>query len=115
MNMYPHTITIYRHCIENGRDIYTKHILKGVYFRNGTVAAKSGNGFEKSCETVISVRPELSRTFNETWNVTIGDKIVLGIGREISSFKELQNFVTVKTVSENICGSPLDGVVIKCG
>ena len=46
--MFPHTITIYHHFVENGADVYSKKEIPGWYWMHTAANTGSGKGAEKT-------------------------------------------------------------------
>ena len=126
--MFPHTITIYHHFVENGVDNYQSTVLSGCYWYGKASIVGAGKGTENTGSCTVVVSPEQTAKFGETWEVRPGDRIVLGNdclvgrcisglatvgGKAIKSLKELpRDAMTVKAVDINICGSSVDNVTL---
>lgn len=111
--MFPHTITIYHHKIIKGTDSYSKTILNGFYIMNGSAVSDTQKGVDSRHNITIISNSENAHSFNNKWNVAINDKIVVGAGMDINSFKELNDCITVTGIEINVCGSDVDNIVIK--
>ena len=112
--MFMHEITIYHLGIVNGQDVYTATHLKGVYWQGSTSASFASKGNDKTNATTIITSPQNAQKYGTEWTVSAGDKIIKGSGKNITSVKELNSYVTVQTVTDNSCGSSVDNVVINC-
>lgn len=112
--MFPHTITIYRHSVENNADVYRLQTVSGVYWYGSDTVTVSGNGIQAAHPVTVVSSPDLAATFGTDWDVKPGDRIVRGTGIEISSWKELADCVTVKKVDDNRCGGRVDNITIGC-
>ena len=111
--MFPHTITIYHHFVENGADVYSKKVLSGCYWNHKATQAGSGKGTERSDTYTIVISPEQTVNYGLTWDVYPGDRVVKGSGPDINSWKELTGDVmVVKAIEENICGSSVDNITL---
>ena len=111
--MFPHTITIYHHFVENGADVYSKVILPGCYWHHKAAQAGAGKGTEKTDGYTVVVSPEQTARYGEYWDVYTGDRVIKGSGPDITSWKELQGEVmTVRAIEENICGSSVDNITL---
>jgi hypothetical protein len=111
--MFPHTITIYHHFVDDGTDVYDKKVLTGCYWNHKASRTGSGKGTEKADSYTVVVSPEQTAKYGVTWDVYTGDRVVKGSGPDITSWKELPGDVmTVKVVEENICGSSVDNITL---
>lgn len=110
--MFPHTITIYHHTVVNGVDTYSKTILKDVYYHVRQNTEQSGKGVVTVKETEITASPEVSRQIGKAWNVFTEDRIVLGEGTDIQSWKGLNGAITVTGIDVNVIGCAVDNVII---
>lgn len=110
--MFPHTITIYHHSIKNGEDKYDKTILEGFYFNAEKGISKDGKGVGNDNSATIISNAENARKYGIEWIIQPKDMVLLGEGKDITSFRELQNAFTVTGVAENVCGSEVDNIVI---
>ena len=110
--MFPHTITVYHHDIIDGTDSYKKTVLSGFYYSDGKSIAGTVKGVDSKSKAIIISNAENARNFGVSWTVAIKDRIVIGEGKDISSFKELDNAITVTDVVVNVCGSEVDNIVI---
>lgn len=111
--MFPHTITIYHHFVENGADVYSKKELPGCYWSRKASQAGSGKGTERTDSYTIVVSPEQTANYWLTWDVYVGDRVIKGSGPDITSWKELTGDVmVVKAIEENICGSGVDNITL---
>ena len=110
--MFPHTITIYRHKVENGADIITRQIVKGVYWYGGSGITSTGKGTtEENSATIIS-SPETTGKYKRGWTIEPKDRILKGEHPEITALREIPASLTVISVDENICGSTVDNITI---
>ena len=111
--MFPHTITIYHHFVENGTDVYNKTELPGCYWNHKASQATSGKGTERADGYTVVVSPEQTARYGVYWDVYVGDRVVKGPAPDINSWKELKGDVmTVKAIEENICGSSVDNITL---
>lgn len=110
--MFPHTITIYRHSIENGADIITRQIVKGVYWYGGTGTTPSGKGVTEENSATVITSPETAGKYKSSWDIQPKDRILQGEGPEITGFREIPAALTVLRVEENICNSTVDNITI---
>ena len=111
--MFPHTITIYHHFVEDGADVYDKKEVPGWYWMHTASNAGAGKGTEKT-DTYKAVASQLTTAdYGVTWDVYVGDRVVKGSGPDITSWKDLKGDVmVVKAVEENICGSGVDNITL---
>ena len=110
--MFPHTITIYRHRVENGADVITRQIVKGVYWYGGAGITPTGKGTTEDNSATIITSPETTAQYKGGWTIEPKDRILKGEHQEINGFKEIPAALTVQRVDENICGSPVDNITI---
>ena len=110
--MFPHTITIYRHKVENGADIITRQIVKGVYWYGGTGTTSSGKGTTEDNSATIITSPETTAQYKSGWDIEPKDRILKGEGPEINGLREISAALTVLKVDDNICGSMVDNITI---
>ena len=110
--MFPHTITIYRHSVENGADVITRQIVKGVYWYGGTGITASGKGVTEENSTIIITSPETTAQYRSGWSIEPKDRILKGEGPEINSLRDISAALNVLQVDENICGSTVDNITI---
>ena len=110
--MFPHKITIYRHSIENGADVITRQIVKGVYWYGGSGITASGKGTAEESSAMIITSPETTAQYKDGWTIEPKDRILKGEHPEISGLKEIPAALTVLKVDENICGSTVDNITI---
>ena len=111
--MFPHTVTIYHHFVENGTDVYSKKVLDGCYWIHKASQAAAGKGTEKTDSYTVIFSPEQTARYGVYWDVYAGARVVKGSGPDITSWKELKGDVmTVKAVEENICGSSVDNITL---
>lgn len=110
--MFPHTITLYRHWVENDTDHYQRQVVEGVYW-SGSVGVLAGDkAADKQDQCTVITSPETTAGFGSMWTVCRGDRILYGEGPEICSFADLKNALTVKKVDVAVCGSPMDNITI---
>lgn len=118
--MYPHTITIFHKESTKDEDTYTAYILSGVYVHSSRSLSFKGTRFSEAQGVEIDVNKQLSDSYlpcNEkgTWTVSEGDRVVQGEdSRTVTSFKDLKGAMVVTGVDINLCGSPLDNIVLRC-
>ena len=110
--MFPHTITIYRHRVENGADIITRQIVKGVYWYGGEGITPSGKGTVEDNPATIITSPETTAQYKSSWDIGPKDRISKGEHPEINGLKEIPAALMVLKVDENICGSTVDNITI---
>ena len=113
--MFPHTVTIYRHSVENGADVITRQHIKGVYWFGGSGITSTGKGMTEESSATIITSPETAGHYGSDWTVKPKDRILKGEHPEIKSLKEIPEALTVKTVNDNTCGCPVDNITITAG
>ena len=111
--MFPHTITIYRHSVENGADVYTRQVVKGVYWYGGTGISQNGKGTTEETPVNIVTSPETAIQYGDGWTIEPKDRVMKGEGPEITSLRDIPSAPTVVGVEDNRCGSSVDNVTIK--
>lgn len=109
--MFPHTITIYRHTEANGSDVITKQVISGFYWYGGNGITVGNKGATEEDSVTIVSSPERARDYGTVWTVQPRDRIVKGIGADITSLKEI-NGITALRIDENTCGSKVDNITI---
>lgn len=110
--MFPHTITIYRHSVENGADVITRQIVKGVYWYGGTGITTSGKGTAEDNTATVITSPETANQYGAGWDVKPNDRIMKGEHPDITTLKDIPAALTVKKVDDNIIGSAVDNITI---
>ena len=110
--MFPHTITIYRHRVENGADVITRQIVNGVYWHGGSGITASGKGTSEESSAMIITSPETTAQYKDGWTIEPKDRILKGEGPEINGLRDIPAALTVLNVEENICGSTVDNITI---
>lgn len=111
--MFPHTITIYRHSVADGKDIYLRQIVRGVYCYGSEGIAGSGKGTAEASSMTVITSQTIASVYGTEWDVRKGDRFVKGEGAEISSLKDISDSFTVLKVEDNRCGSSVDNITIK--
>ena len=111
--MFPHTITIYHHFVENGVDVYIKKEVPGWYWMHTASNTGAGKGTEKT-DSYKAVASQLTTSlYGDTWDVYVGDRVIKGSGSNIASWKDLKGDVmVVKAIEENICGGSVDNITL---
>ena len=111
--MFPHTITIFHHSIEDGVDVYTRTEVPGWYWMHTAANTGAGKGTEKA-DTYKAISSQLTATnYGYSWDVKVGDRVVKGSAPDITSWKDLNRGVmVVKAIEENICGSSVDNITL---
>ena len=110
--MFPHTITIYRHRVENGADVITRQVVNGVYWYGGEGITSSGKGTTEDNSATIISSPETTEQYKSGWDIEPKDRILKGEGPEINGLREIPAALNVLKVDENICGSAVDNITI---
>ena len=111
--MFPHTITIFHHFVENGADVYVKKELSGWYWMHTASNTGSGKGTEKTDSYTVVASPETTALYGDSWSVKVGDRVVKGSAPDITSWKDLKGDVMMVTaIEENICGSSVDNITL---
>ena len=110
--MFPDTITIYRHSVLNGADVYEKQVLSGFYWYGKVTQSTANKGVENAAEITVISNPEMAKTFGDKWTAQVGDIIIKGKGNDISSLKELTESHKIYAVEVNVCDSDVDNIVL---
>ena len=111
--MFPHTITIYRHSVENGADVYTRQVVKGVYWYGGQGISQDGKGATEETPVTIITSPETAAQYGDGWTIVPKDRVMKGVHPEITAFRDIPAAPTVVGVEDNRCGSAVDNITIK--
>ena len=111
--MFPHTITIFHHFVENGVDVYVKKELSGWYWMHTASNTGIGKGTEKTDTYKLVASQATTAQYGIYWDVYVGDRVVKGSAPNITSWKDLKGDVmVVKAIEENICGSGVDNITL---
>lgn len=119
----PHTITIYNKLKVDDTEQYIKRVLNNVYYYGTDSVNISGKGVVESGNINIIIDGENLedyvnyKSFSDSSKYTIkpNDRIVLGVGPDITSTNELNDSIrqiTVFSIDENLVGSSLDNLLI---
>ena len=111
--MFPHTITIYHHFVEDGKDVYNRTEVDGWYWMHTASSTASGKGTERTDSYKLVSSQLTASNYGFTWDVYVGDRVVKGSAPDITSWKDLKGEVmVVKAIEENICGSRVDNITL---
>ena len=110
--MFPHTITIYHHDIVGTTETYTKQIVSGVYVQEQYGITESGHGQQNSKSITITTSKGLADEFGKSWSINECDKVIRGIGEDITKFADIPKAYTVTSIIDNRCGSDVDNIVV---
>ena len=110
--MFPHTITIYRHSIENGADVYSRQVVKGVYWYGGQGISQNGKGATEETPVTVITSPETANQYGSGWTIEPKDRIMKGDHPDITSFRDIPAAPNVVGVEDNRCGSTVDNITI---
>ena len=110
--MFPHTITIFHHSVVNGADVYSRTEIPGWYWVHTAANTGAGKGTERSDTYKVVASQLTTANYGVTWDVNVGDRVVKGSAPDITSWKDLKEFMVVKAIEENICGSGVDNVTL---
>lgn len=113
MNMYPDTMTVYRHSIAGNADEYSRRVIRGVYWVETDGVDKEGKGFTKTREVTVTTSQKLTASYGKEWDIQGQDRIIKGEGGFINSFKDIPDAFAVTAVSKYRCGGKVDNIVIK--
>lgn len=103
------TVTVYH----KNNDKYVRKIINGCYWYGDTRISNSGHGIIR--DDVISVFFPKDAVDKNSLKIYKNDRIVKGVGTEISSVNELVKYddkITVLTIQENKVGSKLDNILV---
>ena len=110
--MFPHTITIYHHDIVGHTETYIRQVVSGVYVQEQYGITKSGHGQQNSRSITITTSKSLCDEFGKSWQLCDGDKVIVGIGEEITKFADIPKAYTITSIIKNQCGSDVDNIVM---
>lgn len=111
-SMFPHSITIYHHSIQNGTDAYTKDIVRGVYWYGRHSVHPSGRGSSGGDAVTIITSMATAATRGTAWNVEVGDRVILGEGGDITALSQISGGITVTDIEDNRVGASVDNITI---
>lgn len=109
--MFKHSVTFYHY--NEKSNAYTALYVDDVYIEKTTKTTAESNGRQRSASLRITTSPTMTKDFNNQWSVIVGDYVVLGHGKAIKSVKELPEYYSVTGITENVCGSAVDNIVIE--
>ncbi len=110
--MFPHSITVYHYNERTG--IYTRQYIQGVYWQGGGEATAANNGEEHKKSASVIFSPQKTALYAAgAFSVRLDDVIVRGNGPEIQSTKDLTDYAKVVSITENVCGSAVDNLVLE--
>lgn len=99
MNMFPHTITIYRHTVgSNDADVYTRTVISGVYIDDSIGVRGDNRGDVRSDGVSVITNQGLAESYGSAWDAAPGDRIMRGTGEAITSLRDLDGIPDVWTV-----------------
>ena len=110
--MFPHTVTIYHHDIIGSADTYTFYVVPGVYVTPSKGITQSGHGQQNANSVTITTSKETTDKYNSVWFAHKGDKVIKGAGAAITKLADLTDAYEITNIQENVCGCPLDNIVI---
>ena len=113
--MFPHTITIYSHRVETGKDVYARTTVDGVYVygASGVTNAERGEAADSTITIVSS--PERAADYGTAWQVKPNDRIVLALcEKQIASFRDLEGLplMTTMKIEDNRAFGAADNITI---
>ncbi len=105
--MFPHTITIYIY--DEEKQVYTKQIVKGVYWTNSDSTTISENRSHSGTGTIV-----IPKALMDSVKVENGCYIAKGEHDDISSIKDLENVqcIQVSSIQINDVGWDIDNITI---
>lgn len=109
--MFPHTITVYHLVQTKNSDKYEMLVIPNVYVQKKKGKTQNKTHIEAQNELIVTLSQTASRTL--TGSFFAGDKLVVGQGNKIASIKELSDYYTITSVSENVFGCSVDNIVIE--
>ena len=110
--MFPHTITIYHHDIVGNTEKYTRQVVSGVYVQAQYGITKSGHGQQNNRSITITTSKSLCDEFGKSWQLCEGDKVIVGVGEDITKFADIPKAYTITSITMNQCGSECDNIVM---
>lgn len=108
--MFRQSVTFYHY--NEKSNAYTATYVDDVYIEKTTKASAESNGRQRNANITITTSPTIAKNFS-SWRVFVGDYVVVGHGKAIKSVKELSEYYSVTGITENICGSAVDNIVIE--
>ena len=100
--MFPDSITIYKHNVINGEDVYFMQCLNGFYWQETSEQNGKDKGVESKNNVTVISSAKLAESYGKEWKTDIGDIIIKGKGNHITSVKELDDYYKVYSVSVNV-------------
>ena len=107
MNMFPHTMTIYRYDGET----YSKQVIDDVYWHEVIGVNQASHGVSQSKSVQVTTSPDRTKTYGVEWDCKPEDRIILGNGEDITTFKGLNGY-TVLSIAFNTPLGNVDNIVI---
>ncbi len=109
--MFPHSVTVYHYDDRTGA--YVRQYIQGVYWQGGGEATAANNGEEHKQVASVILSPQKTALYAAgALSVHLDDVIVRGNGSVIQSVQDLTDYAKIVSVTENVCGSTVDNIVL---
>lgn len=109
--MFPHSVTVYHYDDRTGA--YVRQYIQGVYWQGGGEATAANNGEEHKQVASVILSPQKTALYAAgALPVHLDDVIVRGNGSVIQSVQDLTDYAKIVSVTENVCGSTVDNIVL---
>ena len=113
--MFPHTVTIYSHRVEEGKDVYTRTLVDGVYVYGASGVTNVERGEAADSTITIVSSPDRAADYGAAWQVKPNDRIVLArCEKQIASFRDLEGLpmMTAMKIEDNRAFGAADNITI---
>ena len=109
--MFPHSVTVYHYDDRTGA--YVRQYIQGVYWQGGGEATAANNGEEHKQVASVILSPQKTALYVAgALSVHLDDVIVRGNGSVIQSVQSLTDYAKIVSITENVCGSTVDNIVL---
>lgn len=109
--MFPHSVTVYHYDDRTGA--YVRQYIQGVYWQGGGEATAANNGEEHKQVASVILSPQKTALYAAgALSVHLDDVIVRGNGSVIQSVQSLTDYAKIVSITENVCGSTVDNIVL---
>lgn len=109
--MFPHSVTVYHYDDRTGA--YVRQYIQGVYWQGGGEATAANNGEEHKQVASVILSPQKTALYAAgALSVLLDDVIVRGNGSVIQSVQDLTDYAKIVSITENVCGSTVDNIVL---
>lgn len=109
--MFPHSVTVYHYDDRTGA--YVRQYIQGAYWQGGGEATAANNGEEHKQVASVILSPQKTALYAAgALSVHLDDVIVRGNGSVIQSVQDLTDYAKIVSITENVCGSTVDNIVL---